>query len=157
MRSRSLDLLKGDVRNDPSSPADRAAYRDAEAFSGAEFLHGPVALVSPSYPLLVFMPTDAACDGLQVLVQRLRKNGTRPWVTEPGPAATGRLPSLVADQPEADDSDAGKRGLRYLAHPRRATASRQMLRPIAGAMIRNSAMSRSNCAGNRDCAPSLRA
>jgi glutamine---fructose-6-phosphate transaminase (isomerizing) len=74
----------------------------AEAFSGAEFLHGPVALVSPSYPLLVFMPTDAACDGLQVLVQRLRKNGTRPWVTEPGPAATGRLPSLVADQPEAD-------------------------------------------------------
>jgi glucosamine--fructose-6-phosphate aminotransferase (isomerizing) len=74
----------------------------AEAFSSAEFLHGPVALISASYPLLVFMPTDAAGDGLQALVQRLRKSGTRPWVTEPGPAATGRLPSLVADQPEAD-------------------------------------------------------
>jgi glutamine---fructose-6-phosphate transaminase (isomerizing) len=74
----------------------------AEAFSSAEFLHGPVALISPSYPLLVFMPTDAACDGVEALVQRLRKSGARPWVTEPGPAVTGRLPSLVADQTEAD-------------------------------------------------------
>ena len=31
----------------------------AEAFSGAEFLHGPVALVSTRYPILMFMPTDA--------------------------------------------------------------------------------------------------
>jgi len=30
-----------------------------------------------------------------------------------------------------------------------------MLRPIAGAMIRSSAIRRSNCAGNIDCAPSL--
>ena len=43
------------------------------------------------------------------------------------------------------------------AHPRRATGSRQMLRPIAGAMIRSSAINRSNCAGNIDCAPSLSA
>jgi hypothetical protein len=32
-----------------------------------------------------------------------------------------------------------------------------MLRPIAGAMIRSSAISRSNCDGNIDCAPSLSA
>ena len=43
-----------------------------------------------------------------------------------------------------------------MPHPRRATGSRQMLRPIAGAMIRSSAISRSNCAGNIDCAPSRR-
>ena len=35
----------------------------AEAFSGAEFLHGPVALVAARYPILVLMPTDAAGDG----------------------------------------------------------------------------------------------
>ena len=42
-------------------------------------------------------------------------------------------------------------------HPRLATGSRQMPRPIAGAMIRSSAISRSNCDGNIDCAPSLSA
>jgi glutamine---fructose-6-phosphate transaminase (isomerizing) len=36
----------------------------AEAFSGAEFMHGPVALVSTQYPILLFMPTDAAGAGL---------------------------------------------------------------------------------------------
>ena len=35
----------------------------------------------------------------------------------------------------------------YRAQPRRATGSRQMLRPIAGAMMRSSAISRSNCPG----------
>ena len=45
----------------------------------------------------------------------------------------------------------------YTPHPLRATGSRQMLRPIAGAMMRSSAISRSNCAGNSDCAPSLSA
>jgi hypothetical protein len=32
-----------------------------------------------------------------------------------------------------------------------------MLRPMAGAMMRNSAIRRSNCDGNIDCAPSLSA
>ena len=36
----------------------------AEAFSGAEFLHGPVALVAARYPILVLMPTDAAAAGI---------------------------------------------------------------------------------------------
>ena len=38
----------------------------------------------------------------------------------------------------------------YVPHPRRVTGSRQMLRPIAGAMIRSSAINRSNCDGNID-------
>jgi hypothetical protein len=32
------------------------ANRHAEPFSGAEFLHGPVALVEPRYPILMFVP-----------------------------------------------------------------------------------------------------
>ena len=88
-----------------------------------------------------------------------------------------------ADQPEADDADLLRRSgcpapadrlndgnseLRSIVEvcpsssrslPSRAvaTGSRQMLRPIAGAMMRSSAISRSNCAGNIDCAPSLSA
>ncbi len=52
-----------------------------------------------------------------------------------------------ADQPEADDGDAGKGRLTQTPHPLRATGSRQMPRPIAGAMIRSSAIRRSNCDG----------
>ena len=53
----------------------------------------------------------------------------------------------AADQPEPDDGDAGKRWLSQTPHPLRDTGSRQMPRPIAGAMIRSSAMRRSNCDG----------
>jgi hypothetical protein len=68
-----------------------------------------------------------------------------------------------ADEPESDNADAcgaPDAGVRHGAQrlqPRRATDSTQMLRPIAGAMMRSSAMSWSNCAGNIDCAPSDRA
>jgi len=74
----------------------------AEAFSGAEFLHGPVALVSARYPVLMFMPTDAALEGMRELAAWLRGKGSVPFAAEPGPSAPGRLPALTQDQPEAD-------------------------------------------------------
>ncbi len=70
----------------------------AEAFSGAEFLHGPVALVSPSYPVLVLMPSDEAADGLRRLAADLGGKGATVLVAEPG----GKLPALAADHPETD-------------------------------------------------------
>ena len=39
----------------------------AEGYSGAEFQHGPMALVAANYPILMFMPTDAAKDALVAL------------------------------------------------------------------------------------------
>src|SRR5260370_9618187 len=74
----------------------------AEAFSGAEFLHGPVALVSLRYPILLFMPTDAAAAGLQRLADSLRHQGAAGVCAEPGEPVAGRLPALTADHPEAD-------------------------------------------------------
>jgi glutamine---fructose-6-phosphate transaminase (isomerizing) len=74
----------------------------AEAFSGAEFMHGPVTLVSNRYPILLFMPTDAAAKGLGALAADLRDKGAALFVAEPGETRTGRLPALVADHPEAD-------------------------------------------------------
>ena len=76
--------------------------RHAEAFSGAEFLHGPVALVSSRYPILMFMPTDAAAPGMRQLAGELRRLGTALFVAEQGDAGDMRLPTLAADQPEAD-------------------------------------------------------
>ena len=57
-----------------------------------------------------------------------------------------------ANQPKADDRNGLKGRLAksqepYLAHPRRDTGSRQMLLPIAGAMMRSSAINRSNRTG----------
>lgn len=74
----------------------------AEAFSGAEFLHGPVALVSTDYPILVFMPTDVAADGLQQLVTALRNKGAAVWMTAAGEPAGGQLAALPDDHPETD-------------------------------------------------------
>jgi glutamine---fructose-6-phosphate transaminase (isomerizing) len=74
----------------------------AEAFSGAEFMHGPVALVSARYPVLLFMPSDAAADGMREFAAVLRSKGSVLIAAEPGPLASDRLPALAADQPETD-------------------------------------------------------
>jgi glutamine---fructose-6-phosphate transaminase (isomerizing) len=76
--------------------------RHAEAFSGAEFLHGPVSLVSSRYPILLFMPTDAATPGMRRLAVDLRQMGTALFVAEPGDRVVGRLPAISQDQPELD-------------------------------------------------------
>jgi glutamine---fructose-6-phosphate transaminase (isomerizing) len=70
----------------------------AEAFSGAEFLHGPVALVSTEYPILVFMPTDEAAEGLTHLADELADKGAALFTAAPD----GSLPALVPDHPATD-------------------------------------------------------
>jgi glucosamine--fructose-6-phosphate aminotransferase (isomerizing) len=70
----------------------------AEAFSGAEFLHGPVALVSERYPILVLMPSDEAAAGLQRLAADLGAKGAALFTACPG----GMLPALADDHPETD-------------------------------------------------------
>ena len=56
----------------------------AEAFSGAEFVHGPIALIEASYPVLLFMPTDQAADGLRVLAADLRRKNANVFMTDNG-------------------------------------------------------------------------
>ncbi len=74
----------------------------AEAFSGAEFLHGPVALVSSNYPILMFLPTDEAAAGMQRLAADLRGKGAELFTSGAGDAASGLLPALPSDHPETD-------------------------------------------------------
>ncbi len=74
----------------------------AEAFSGAEFLHGPVALVSPKYPILMFNPTDAAAKGMRQLAANLREKGTALFTTDPDEEAGSHLPILPPGHPETD-------------------------------------------------------
>jgi glutamine---fructose-6-phosphate transaminase (isomerizing) len=71
----------------------------AEAFSGAEFQHGPVALVESHYPILLLMPTDQAAAGLRELAADLRRKDASVFVT--GESAGG-LPALTPDHPDTD-------------------------------------------------------
>ena len=90
------------IAREASLKLKETANLHAEAFSGAEFLHGPVTLVSKRYPILVFMPNDEAAPGLARLAADLRGKGAALFVAEPGEAAPGRLPALEPDGPEAD-------------------------------------------------------
>lgn len=49
----------------------------AEAFSGAEVLHGPVSLVEEGFPVLAFVPQDAARPGLSEICARIAASGGR--------------------------------------------------------------------------------
>ena len=74
----------------------------AEAFSGAEFRHGPIALVSLRYPILMLMPADEAAAGMRTLAADLRQKGAALLVAEPGEPEPERLPALAPDHPECD-------------------------------------------------------
>jgi len=74
----------------------------AEAFSGAEFRHGPIALVSSAYPILVLAPTDESASGFPDLVADLREKGASVIVADSGAKQPGRLPVVPPEQPEAD-------------------------------------------------------
>lgn len=74
----------------------------AEAFSGAEFQHGPIALVSSGYPVLIFMPTDAAAANLAELANDLRRKRAAVLVTANSGGVSGQLPVLPPDHPDTD-------------------------------------------------------
>ena len=74
----------------------------AEAFSGAEFMHGPIALVEPSYPILLFMPTDEAAAGLRALAGDLHGKSATVFVTGCDRHHAQSLPALAPDYPDTD-------------------------------------------------------
>jgi glutamine---fructose-6-phosphate transaminase (isomerizing) len=74
----------------------------AEAFSGAELLHGPVALVEANYPLLMFVAPDETAPGLRNLAGELRGRGANLFCADPTGGVSTELPALPADHPEAD-------------------------------------------------------
>jgi glutamine---fructose-6-phosphate transaminase (isomerizing) len=74
----------------------------AEAFSGAEFLHGPVSLVSQGFPILMFMPADDAATALRKLEADVRRKGAAVFATSSGKRQDGRLPAIASGHPETD-------------------------------------------------------
>ena len=72
----------------------------AEAFSGAEVQHGPMALVEEGYPLLVFAPRGPAQPGLLALADEMRSRGARVLLAAPAGTPGTSLP--IAQSPSED-------------------------------------------------------
>jgi glutamine---fructose-6-phosphate transaminase (isomerizing) len=72
----------------------------AEAFSGAEVQHGPMALIEEGYPLLVFAPRGPAQSGLLALADAMRSRGAR--VLLAAPAGTPRTSLPIAETASAE-------------------------------------------------------
>jgi glutamine---fructose-6-phosphate transaminase (isomerizing) len=68
----------------------------AEAFSLAEVAHGPMALIKPGFPLLVFPPQDKAALGVDALIDKFTDRGAHIAVAGPRRNGVTALP-LQAD------------------------------------------------------------
>jgi glucosamine--fructose-6-phosphate aminotransferase (isomerizing) len=55
----------------------------AEAYSGAEVQHGPMALVQPGFPMLVLAPRGPAFEGLLQLAAQMRERGAHVLLAAP--------------------------------------------------------------------------
>jgi len=74
----------------------------AEAFSGAEFQHGPIAMVSERYPVLILMPTDEAALNLAGVATDVSRKSSSVFVTGIRAGVVGVLPVLPPEHPETD-------------------------------------------------------
>jgi glucosamine--fructose-6-phosphate aminotransferase (isomerizing) len=68
----------------------------AEAFSGAEIKHGPMALIEEGYPLLIFATRGPAQAGLVALAEEMRGRGARVLLAAPQDVAGRDLDLPVA-------------------------------------------------------------
>jgi len=74
----------------------------AEAFSGAEVRHGPMALIEEGIPLLVFAPRGPAQAGLLALAEEMPPRGARVLVAAPVGTPGAELPLVVAGHEDLD-------------------------------------------------------
>jgi len=74
----------------------------AEAFSSAEIRHGPMALISADYPLLVFAPRGAEQHSILALANDMRTRGAKVILAAPADVAERDLTLNTADDEALD-------------------------------------------------------
>ncbi len=74
----------------------------AEAFSGAEVKHGPMALIGAGYPLLIFAPRGPAQAGLLALASEMRSRGAKVLLAAPAGTAEANLPLVETASVDLD-------------------------------------------------------
>jgi len=68
----------------------------AEAFSGAEVRHGPMALVRPGFHALLFAQSDETASGVATLATDMAARGAATFISGAGAAGATQLPALRA-------------------------------------------------------------
>jgi glucosamine--fructose-6-phosphate aminotransferase (isomerizing) len=71
----------------------------AEAFSSAEVMHGPMAIVGPDFPVLVFAQDDGSAESTLQVAKRFRERGARVWLAQPGARGEHHLPLPASPHP----------------------------------------------------------
>lgn len=71
----------------------------AEAFSSAEVRHGPMELVGPRFPVLLFAQDDDALPGTLHTAEDFRHRGAPVWIAAPGAPGPRALPIIATRQP----------------------------------------------------------
>jgi glucosamine--fructose-6-phosphate aminotransferase (isomerizing) len=74
----------------------------AEAFSGAEIKHGPMALIEEGYPLMIFATRGPTQAGLVQLATEMRGRGARVLLAAPADVAERDLTLPTAATPDLD-------------------------------------------------------
>jgi glucosamine--fructose-6-phosphate aminotransferase (isomerizing) len=72
-------------------------YVVAERFSSADFLHGPIALVEPNFPVFAFAPPGVTWDSIGGTLEKLKRlRAEIVAITDPGnPEVAGRATRLI--------------------------------------------------------------
>jgi glucosamine--fructose-6-phosphate aminotransferase (isomerizing) len=68
----------------------------AEAFSAAEVLHGPMALVKEGFPVLVFAQNDESRESVDAMAKGVAERGADVLLAGAGEVGAGALPALAA-------------------------------------------------------------
>ena len=74
----------------------------AEAFSGAEIKHGPMALIEDAYPLLMFATRGPTQASVIALAEEMRGRGARVLLAAPSDVASRDLTLPTASTPDLD-------------------------------------------------------
>ncbi|HEY3342742.1 MAG TPA: SIS domain-containing protein, partial [Anaerolineae bacterium] len=67
-------------------------YMSAEPYSAADFMHGPLAMIEPNYPVLAFLNHDAAYESTLALLNQISQRGAR-MIGFTTPQAAAQLPA----------------------------------------------------------------
>jgi glucosamine--fructose-6-phosphate aminotransferase (isomerizing) len=71
----------------------------AEAFSSAEVRHGPMELVGPRLPVLLFAQQDDSLAGVMATARDFHQRGAEVWAAAPGASGRDALPIVPTRQP----------------------------------------------------------
>lgn len=74
----------------------------AEAYSGAEVMHGPMALVGPGFPVLALAARDKAQSSIIGTADALAAKGAAAFITADGAKQAARLPFAATGHPLTD-------------------------------------------------------